>query len=486
MAAADDDERLIELSSLSAIFAEDLAINPKDPFKACIDLDVCPLQPLHIWFSLFRNNPNGHDSTGKPRRADIVSFSRLPPLHLELTLPDGYPEIEPPQVTLSTNPLWLPMERVRTLEDYASELWEQMGCSQIIFAYIDYLQQQIENGFGLSTGVDDALDVDSSMKIALLDFSSRAEKAYFERQTFDCGVCLEPKKGAICYQMERCKHIFCMECLQEFYGSCITEGDVDKVQCMAPACEVVDGGGRNRPSIAPSELLRIPLDKKLVQRYADLKRKKKLEADKSTIYCPRSWCQAPARSNKYPKITNLSQLTEADDSFNAADPVAAPTEPADKGSSVIEEKLAICEDDMCGFAFCRVCKASWHGNFVRCGPRDTTELCAEEQASFDYIRLNTSQCPSCYGPSQKSMGCNHMTCFLCRTHYCYLCGSWLDPSNPYRHFNEIRKPCYGRLWDLEAGDEGGGVVVFEGARALEAALAAVEEEGNGAGLDELR
>jgi E3 ubiquitin-protein ligase RNF14 len=251
---------------------------------------------------------------------------------------------------------------------------------------------------------------------------------------------------------------------------------------MAPNCEIVDGGGKIRPSIAPSELLQIPLDEKVVQRYADLKRKKKLEADESTIYCPRSWCQAPARSKKYPKITDLSKMT---DSFDIADLAAVPPEPADKKSGVIEERLAICENDKCGFAFCRVCKASWHGNFVRCGPRDTTELCAEEQASFDYIRLNTSQCPSCYGPSQKSMGCNHMTCFQCRTHYCYLCGSWLDPSNPYRHFNEKGKPCYNRLWDLGAGDEGDGDVGFEGARALEAALAAVEEA-NAVDLDGLR
>jgi E3 ubiquitin-protein ligase RNF14 len=73
-----------------------------------------------------------------------------------------------------------------------------------------------------------------------------------------------------------------------------------------------------------------------------------------------------------------------------------------------------------------------------------------------------------------------MTCFQCRTHFCYLCSMWLDPMNPYKHFNVEGKPCYHRLWDLEEGDEGNGEVQFAGAREYEAMAELVlgDEEGD--------
>lgn len=50
------------------------------------------------------------------------------------------------------------------------------------------------------------------------------------------------------------------------------------------------------------------------------------------------------------------------------------------------------------------------------------------------------------------MGCNHMICFQCKTHFCYLCSAWISADNPYVHFNTQWQPCYQRLWELEEGD----------------------------------
>ncbi len=47
-----------------------------------------------------------------------------------------------------------------------------------------------------------------------------------------------------------------------------------------------------------------------------------------------------------------------------------------------------------------------------------------------------------------------LTIRRCNTHFCYLCGAWLDASNPYQHFNKPGTGCYQRLWELEEGDEG--------------------------------
>ena len=68
-----------------------------------------------------------------------------------------------------------------------------------------------------------------------------------------------------------------------------------------------------------------------------------------------------------------------------------------------------------------------------------------------------------------------MTCFQCRTHFCYLCGAWLDGENPYIHFTNGSSSCYQRLWELEEGDEGqaGG---FEGARRWEQEARRIAQE----------
>lgn len=55
-----------------------------------------------------------------------------------------------------------------------------------------------------------------------------------------------------------------------------------------------------------------------------------------------------------------------------------------------------------------------------------------------------------------------------------LLSAWLDPQNPYKHFNDKKIGCYQRLWELEEGDDGNGNVRFEGARGWEAAAAAAD------------
>jgi E3 ubiquitin-protein ligase RNF14 len=263
--------------------------------------------------------------------------------------------------------------------------------------------------------------------------------------------------------MSRCGHVFCKSCLTDFYTSCITEGDVAKVQCMAFKCVIkLHDGRETSPTISPAELLQIPLNRELVQRYAEMRRKKQIEADKNTVYCPRSWCQGPARSNKYPKLNELSQIISYEDPDSQ--PQSQPT--TNDPNSSEDGRLAICES--CEFAFCRICKTGWHGDYVACNiKRDDAELTAEEKASFDYIRKHTSPCPTCQVPVQKQAGCNHMTCFQCRTHFCYLCSSWLDPRDPYTHFNSKERECYQRLFDMVEGDNGQGNVQFAGARRWE-------------------
>lgn len=216
-----------------------------------------------------------------------------------------------------------------------------------------------------------------------------------------------------------CGHVFCIQCLQDFYNNAIKEGDLASVRCLEPSCakerEAAHTPGdrkQRRPKtfISPSELLQIPLESEMVKRYVTLKYKTELESDKNTIYCPRAWCQGAARSKKHKKPEGFN-LHEAEDDSGSEDenpntdsaktpkPKVKPFRP--------EDRLSVCED--CGFAFCSRCYEGWHGEFVVCAPkRDEEELNEEEKASLEFINLHTTPCPTCSCPAQKTHGCNHM------------------------------------------------------------------------------
>ncbi|KAI7162467.1 RWD-domain-containing protein [Hortaea werneckii] len=463
MATVEDDERIEELGSLEAIYPE--LVSDHITFTASLELAVAPSKPLAVGF--LPTATSGQSEFSQPEILRIeeqkVQLSHLPPLYLQITLPTGYPADSPPQVKLSSKHNWLPKGKLEELSEQAAKEWEEYGHCQIVFLYIDFLQQAADRGFDL----DDSspvrcLVLPTALKSELLKFDEETKLEVFRQGTYDCGICLEPKKGSSCWKMTKCGHVFCLGCLKDFYNSAITEGDVQGVRCLDPTCGKDADGARKRKrkterTVHPRELLAMGMEESMVRRYVELKRKKKIEADKTTVYCPRTWCQNPAKSPKYPPIpADLSRCTSHDSDTEESDsenndtpnsqrkPAAAPPDPTDR--------LAVCEK--CALAFCKVCYMGWHGPFARCYPRDPNELSAEEKASYDYIRMNTSPCPTCSSPTQKTMGCNHMKCFQCNTHFCYLCGAWLDGNNPYQHFNKSGTDCYQRLWELEEGDQG--------------------------------
>lgn len=475
-----DDDRAVELSSIEAIYPE-LILEPSKPYHARLDIPVTPSTPLKIRFkqstadavapnlspskaesTLSHVEENGNDiatSQSSNEQSEVHSLTHLPPLVLTIDLPTGYPTEEAPNVSLSVNPAWLPESLLDKLINEAEKLWEDNGRMMVIFDYISHLEEQALAGFGFADGENKGLDISSNLKIELLDYDINEKRRQFEKGTYDCGICLEPKKGTACHRLMQCGHVFCVSCLQDFFNSCITEGDVDNVKCLNPECgkkAAATGQPSKRPrherTLNPSELLQIPLEQDIVQRYVHLKRKKALESDKNTVYCPRQWCQGAAKSKKHPKPEDMFDDTTQGSDGEDADG----DEETHAGLPPMSERLSICED--CNYAFCSVCKKGWHGELAYCYPRKQAEPTEEELATEKYFRMHTTPCPTCSAPSQKSHGCNHMICFKCRTHFCYLCSSYLMPDNPYAHFNNPKSPCHMRLWELEGGDGEGQAV----------------------------
>ncbi|KUI56729.1 E3 ubiquitin-protein ligase itt1 [Cytospora mali] len=473
-----EDQRDVELSTLSAIFPEIRRIHEDDPYTFVLDVPVNPSKPVTVFFpataegqSIAPGAAQNGIGTGGPSSTgtDSHELAHLPAVRLQFTLPPSYPDEKAPVVAISTSPSWLPSTTAERLENDCAALWEELGRDLVVFAYIDQIQQSADDVFGLVSDTG-ALEISPEHKIAVLDHDIEAKRVAFENGTFNCGVCLDPKKGAKCHRMIDCGHVFCTECLQDFYNNAIKEGDLASVRCLEPSCAkeraaVAQAPGnkkRRKPKtfISPSELLQIPLEPEMVKRYVTLKYKTELESDKTTIYCPRTWCQGAAKSKKHKKPEGFELHEAEDDSDSEAEErTNGGADNATKRNTwQVEDRLAVCED--CDFAFCSRCYQGWHGEFVRCYPRrGKEELSEEEKASLEFINLHTTPCPTCACPAQKTQGCNHMICYRCQTHFCYLCSAWLDPSNPYQHFNQQPNgrvtSCYMRLWELEGGDENG-------------------------------
>lgn len=119
---------------------------------------------------------------------DAHRLSHLPPLTLELSLPDGYPAEKPPVFYLSSQ--WLPDKKLQELRAAGHIIWNDMGKDQVVFAYIDHLREAAERGFDLGRGEAEVLEVSADLKVALLDFDLKAKRAKFEKETFECGICL--------------------------------------------------------------------------------------------------------------------------------------------------------------------------------------------------------------------------------------------------------------------------------------------------------
>ena len=205
-----DDERTVELDCLAAIFPE-IVLHTKDSFRASIELPVNPTAPVKVVFPAsadgilptppLSDTSSQEDAELGPRAAPNVeshNLNYLPNLKLNITLPEGYPEKNPPKFELSTNPPWLSRKYLDELEAHGEEMWEEAGRSVVAYAYIDYLQQAAENAFGFAEG-GKTLEIPLDYKISLLDANIRATQAAFAKETFDCGICLGIFPPAIGY-----------------------------------------------------------------------------------------------------------------------------------------------------------------------------------------------------------------------------------------------------------------------------------------------
>ncbi|KAL0566600.1 hypothetical protein V5O48_015410 [Marasmius crinis-equi] len=112
----------------------------------------------------------------------------------------------------------------------------------------------------------------------------------------------------------------------------------------------------------------------------------------------------------------------------------------DSSSSSSSGKTRQCPS--CLAAICIQCHEEGHDGMT-CEER---QMHAEDRLSDAWAReVGAKKCPSCQVWIEKSAGCNHMTCKLCNTHFCWVCMGVFEPGMIYRHMGEV----HGGFFDRE-------------------------------------
>ncbi|CAE6456661.1 unnamed protein product [Rhizoctonia solani] len=377
-----------------------------------------------------------------------ISLMHLPPLLINVVLPPTYPQTRPAIKSISAQYTWIAPSLLRKLAAHLDEMWTPG--ESVLWQWAEDVRT---GAFLESTLLPHPSP--SILLSHLVTHQANTKQAQFSAQTFKCGICLSVQRGAKCIQLD-CPnaHVFCLDCLKEFWGMCVAEGEVTKVACPGIECVKAREKVKNDAGDVGDDVICRVLNAEQVTRWKWLRAKHAAEKDPSAVPCPVRMCQAPVPRTK----------AAAED---------------ETGWS----RLRTC--DSCGFAFCVACKRSWHGPLSDCETTQTRafkeahvaltlpeedpriralerqygrtllERMAEEYEEAEenqvWLKEHTTACPQCKTKVEKSYGCNHMTCTRCATEFCFRCGTQLRPDSessesPYVHFTKSER-CDAELFD---------------------------------------
>lgn len=458
-----EDIRKEELESLGAIYQDDINLD----LSLYSGMVTIPVQvekgvDLHLV------------KEGITKRSSKVRF--LPPIEFTFTLPANYPYEEPPVFEVSC--LTIPLAEIAELKAQLLSQWSDCQ-DQILFSMIDKLQQKAESSYDMDGQKIPCGDVEYEQ---IIEYDQAQKQKQFNMSTFTCEICQDHIKGDKCVQFDPCMHIFCIECVENFFVFLIEDGEVEKIHCPDFQCgkrylEVrekylrLDNIASEKFDFEEfkTQLMTPPITLSLLQRILG-------DGMGATLF------------DKYLMLFNSHQNAIIAKLFPER-LVSCPRErcPAMIFRESMTNRLVICRT--CDYAFCNTCRKSYHSDSVNCSRKSTSGkyggipiekleqwiLLEKHSRERDLLRykygfdllnkvsreytmdklftemiLDTSQgfskCPTCEMIIQRLEGCNKMKCSSCATYFCNLCGSFLPYDSPYDHFNTAGGSCYGKLF----------------------------------------
>ncbi|POV99895.1 hypothetical protein PSTT_13490 [Puccinia striiformis] len=360
-------------------------------------------------FEAFRiSSEDDHSSSSQDSdqaERSMAELRFLPPFELVARLPSGYPVSEAPELKIDCEWARLmdigrgeeergqhPMDKMATIE--GQECWR--SANHIPAESWDMFRAH----------------------------NRRLMKLEFDNQDFVCPICLETRKGRQSIQLENCGHTFCRNCLQEFFGLMIQEGEVRKVRCCDEGCK--QGVG-----ISVEELESL-VGKNQRIRYQELVQKLAFDTDPTLGLCPMESCQALVRPDPAFDGSRSEHLRVCNKCGHG---------PTNKCSipylaRIIEEYLSLVEDES---SLKRIQIERKVGGKSKL--QKLIDEYLEEKANQEWKLSHTTTCVTCFIPVEKIEGCMS-------THFCFRCGLKLSPVQPYLHFSDPESGCFNQLMTL--------------------------------------
>jgi len=385
-----------------------------------------------------------------------INIEFLPPIILDFEMPLNYPSDVPPSFTLSCK--WLNVIQLSELCVQLDRLWdEQGGGCEVLFEWMQFLTEDAltflcitsplrlsrlsQRYLRQSSNSKASVDKRACQDIASLDdlvnflttFDAQESVRHFNTAYFSCQICYLEKLGTECVRFPTCKHIYCTECVTNYFTIQIRDGSVRSLHCPEDKCDTQ----------ADPSLVKKLVPGAVYEQYEKFLLQSTLDCMDDMTYCPRETCQSVV-------------LVDLD-----------------------AEKLGRCP--ACKFVFCVFCKRTYHG--VTSCPVNSKELRAlrdqylngsgvekerlekiygkkklqtavEEMYTEAWMEKFSQRCPSCRTNIEKIDGCNKMHCLKCDNYFCWLCRTQLARDQPYLHFNDIKSKCFNKLF-MGVDEEGG-------------------------------
>ncbi|KAI4351163.1 hypothetical protein L6164_005543 [Bauhinia variegata] len=448
-------------------------------FQVHVHIEV----PCEILVTAKLNSPNEVESKHSKSDDFLYSFNvqYIPPLVLTCILPKTYPSHQPPIFAISVR--WLDSMSISSLCSKLDSIWTEQQGQEVLYQWVEWLQGSSLSYLGFDKeiklgpyGMKHAGDKRALSGIVSPDVDIPSIRSYNDERHHK-NFCIELHKCCICFneypgtEFVRlpCKHFFCWKCLQTYTDIHVKEGTINNLECLEAKCGVM---------IPPSILKRLLSDEEH-ERWESLMLEKTLATMPDIAYCPR--CQTPciedddqhAQCSKcfFSFCTLCRERRHVGVACMTPEMKLLILQERQKSSQLKEDqkrkeremindilsmkeihrdskqcpscKMAISRTEgcnkmecyNCGQYFCYRCSKAIAGyEHFRDG---TCELFPQEMIHAWEERINPRQafaqaqaelfaehgmpCPNCRQFNAKVGNNNHMFCWACQTHYCYLC-----------------------------------------------------------------